>query len=91
MESIELFKKCGYKKRYEDNSCIIYDFKKEQSQYYLPETIIIEKNNFSIELTTENAEKNIHLGAFSFEISNELFIAINKKIEELKKCTKKET
>lgn len=88
MESAKLFRKCGYRVRYKDNSNIIYDLKEKQSQYNLPETIIINKNNFSIELTTENAEKNMHLGEFSFEINNKLLMAINKKIEELKEKDK---
>lgn len=91
MESIELFKKCGYKIRYDDNSCVIYDLKEKHSQYYLPETIIIRKSNFSIEFTTENIETYTNLGEFSFEVNSELFVALNKKIEELKGCTKKET
>lgn len=91
MESIELFKKCGYKRRYDDNAVVIYDLKEKHSQYYLPETIIIRKSNFSIEFTTENIKEYTNLGEFSFEVNNELFMAINKKIEELKGCTKKET
>lgn len=91
MESTELFKKCGYKMRYDDNSNVIYDLREKQSQYYLPETIIIRKSNFSIEFTTEDIETYTNLGEFSFEVNSELFVAINKKIEELKKCIKKET
>lgn len=85
MESTELFKKCGYKMRYDDNSNVIYDLREKQSQYYLPETIIIRKSNFSIEFTTEDIETYTNLGEFSFEVNSELFVAINKKIEELKK------
>lgn len=85
MESTELFKKCGYKMKYDDNSDVIYDLREKQSQYYLPETIIIRKSNFSIEFTTEDIETYTNLGEFSFEVNSELFVAINKKIEELKK------
>lgn len=84
MKSAELLKDSGYKKRYNDSNCVIYDLIKKQPHCYLPESIIIRKGDFSIEFTTENAEKYTHLGACSFQIGHEVIIAINEKIEELK-------
>lgn len=84
MKAAELLKKSGYKKRYNDFYCVIYDLIEKQSHYGRPETIIIRKSDFSIEFTTENAEAYTHLGSCSFQISTELMVALNQKIQELR-------
>ena len=84
MKSSELLKKCGYKKRYNDSHCVIYDLEKNNPSCNLPDTFIIDKGNFGIEFATDYIEEHTHLGTFSFNISNEFLQALNQKIEELK-------
>lgn len=79
MKPIEIFRKNGYKQRYRDRHCVIYDLK-ENSR--LPDTIIIDKNGVNIQLCTENIEEYTHLGEFRFSLTKELLQAIEQTMEE---------
>ncbi len=87
MESIDLFRKIGYKQRYNDNHCVIYDLKEKDS--VLPTTIIIQKSNYDIQLLTDYVEEYTRLGTFTFGLPIELLDAINLKIQELKESNKR--
>lgn len=87
MESINLFRKIGYKQRYNDNHCVIYDLKEKDRE--LPTTIIIKKGNYHIELLTDDIEEYTRLGTFSFGLTQELLEAVNLKIQELKEAKKR--
>lgn len=83
MKSIELFRKIGYKRRYNNNSCVIYDLKQKSQHELLPDTILVHKNSKEIEFVTDTVLKYTHLGSFSFVLNKDLLQALNKQIEEL--------
>lgn len=86
MKAIEIFKKQGYRQRYNDKNVIIYDLKVKARFNALPDTILFYKgdNNISeVEFATDNLEEYIHTGTFSFNINKEILQGINKQIEEI--------
>lgn len=82
MKPIEIFRKNGYKQRYRDSYCVIYDLKKKDEYNTLPDTIIIKENGVNIELCTENIEEYTHLGQLSFSLTKELLQSIEQKMGE---------
>lgn len=82
MKLIEIFRKNGYKQRYRDGHCVIYDLKEKDKYNTLPDTIIIDKNGVNIQLCTENIEEYTHLGEFRFSLTKELLQAIERMMEE---------
>lgn len=82
MKSIELFRKAGYKQRYNNYRITIYDLKEKEEYSSLPDTIIITKNNNDIELTKNISDFEKRYGDGSIILNKELLQAINKKTEE---------
>lgn len=82
MKPIEIFRKNGYKQRYKDSHCVIYDLRKKDEYNTLPDTIIIKNNGANIQFCTENIEEYTHLGEFGFSLTKELLQAIERKMEE---------
>lgn len=89
MKSIELFNKNGYKQRYNDKHCVIYDLEKENNKGVLPSSILIEKPSKEIQLVTDDIEKYTNLGTFTFVLNKELLEAINSTIKEIEENRKK--
>ena len=84
MKSAELLRKCGYRKKYTDNGCIIYELIEKKEYSDLPEEFLIRKCSYEVEFSSDYIDKHTHLGTFYFNIGAELWQAINEKIEELK-------
>ena len=82
MKPIDIFRKNGYRQRYNDNRCVIYDLKNKDENDILPETITIQKSGVDIQLCTDSIEKYTSLGTFSFYLTKELLQAIQQKMEE---------
>jgi len=82
MKAIDIFRKNGYKQRYKDTGCVIYDLKNKEENDILPDTITIQKNGVDIQLCTDSVEKYTSLGTFSFYVTKELLQAILQKMEE---------
>lgn len=82
MKSTELFRKAGYRQRYKDSCCVIYDLKEREEFEILPQSIIIKKYTKDVQLFTTHAEDYIHSGIFTFGLNEELLQAITKKLEE---------
>lgn len=82
MNAIEIFRKNGYKQKYRNNRCVIYDLKNKDEYDTLPDTIVIEKGGVNVQLCTDSIEKYTRLGTFSFYLTKELLQAIQQKMEE---------
>lgn len=86
MRAIEVFRKNGYKQRYNSNSVMIYDLREKEKDSVLPKTILFSKGIqtvYRVQFITDNPEEYISSGTFSFELTNEMLQAINKQIEEI--------
>lgn len=77
MNSTKLFRKIGYRQRTNNNSYIIYDLK-NQTQYTLPDSIIIHKFTKEIEFESDYIEERTFLGTISFSLSKYLLEALNE-------------
>lgn len=82
MKSIELFKENGYKQKYNDEYCVIYELEKREEGEILPDAIIIRKGSKEVILQSDYIEDRTSLGTVTFGLNKELIQAINKKIEE---------
>lgn len=93
MKAVYLFKRKGYKKRCEDNNILIYDLVEKENNTILPDTILFRKGIESvsrIEFLTDNPDKYIHIGTFSFDFDSDMLIAINTQIKEIEEKLKNE-
>lgn len=82
MNSSKLFKKIGYRQRSNNTKCIIYDLK-DQTNYSLPDCIIINKSSKEIEFESDYIKERTFLGTISFSLSKDLLEALNELIEEI--------
>ena len=92
MRAIEIFRKNGYRQRYNSNNVMIYDLKKKEKYSSLPDTILFSKGIKTvarIEFITDNPKEYISMGTFCFEFTNEIWQAINKQIEEIEENSSK--
>lgn len=86
MKAIDIFRKNGYRQRYNDRNTMIYDLIEKEKDSTLPDTILFSKgikNVSKISFSTDNPEKYIHLGTYSCNITNEILQAISKQIQEI--------
>ena len=91
MKAVYLFKKKGYKKRCESKNSVIYDLVQKENNKILPDTILFSKGLDSvsrIEFLTDNPDKYILIGTFSFEFDSDMLIAINTQIKEIEEKLK---
>ena len=93
MRAIEIFRKNGYRKRYNSDHVMIYDLREKKEYSTLPDSILFHKgikNVEHIKFITDNPKEYISRDTFCFELSNEMLQAINKQIEEIEeKLSKK--
>lgn len=91
MRAIEIFRKNGYRQRYNSNNVMIYDLREKKEYSMLPDTILFSKgikNVESVKFITDNPEEYISIGTFCFELTDEMLQAINKQIEEIEEKIK---
>ena len=84
MKSIELFRENGYKQKYNDEHCVMYELEKREEREILPDTIIIRKGSKEVLLQSDYIEERSSMGTVTFGLTKGLIQAINKKIEEIK-------
>lgn len=82
MNSSKLFRKIGYRQRSNNTRCIIYDLK-DQTNYSLPDCIIINKNSKEIEFESDYIKERTFLGTISFSVNRELLQALNELVQEI--------
>ena len=83
MKAIGLFRENGYKQKYNDDHCVIYELENREEREILPDTIIIRKGSKEVILQSDYIEERTSLGTVTFGLNKELIQAINKKIEEI--------